>query len=176
MVGGNASAGKVTLTRPAPAGGLVVSLLASDPNVVVPATVTVAAGTTTATFTATTVPVTEEKAVAVTARLGTTELSAELEVQPAVLASFTLSPSSLTGGASSTGTLTLSGPAPLGGLTVSLVSSSAAVVVPSTVFVAAGSTSATFTVATSPVGVLTTATVNAALGAVTKSANVTLKP
>jgi hypothetical protein len=53
VIGGNDVTGTVTLGNPAPAGGAVVSLTGSEP-VVLPPTVTVAAGSRTMTFTAST--------------------------------------------------------------------------------------------------------------------------
>jgi hypothetical protein len=77
--------------------------------------------------------------------------------------SVSLSPSQTAPGTSVQGTVLLSGPAPPPGVTVTLASSSAAVTVPSSVIIPAGSTSATFTItvgAASP----TTVTVTATLG------------
>ena len=48
--GGNTATGTVTLQSPAPAGGLVVNLSSDDPSATVPPSVTVSAGSTTATF------------------------------------------------------------------------------------------------------------------------------
>src|SRR2546425_4097410 len=73
------------------------------------------------------------------------------------LSSLSLNPTSVTGGNSSTGTVTLSGAAPSGGAQVTLSSSNTVVArVPSSVTVAAGATSATFTVSTSAVTASTT--------------------
>src|SRR5439155_21258100 len=68
------------------------------------------------------------------------------------LSSIALNPMSVTGGSPSTGTLTLSGPAASGGAAVSLSSdNTTAATVPASVTVAAGASSATFTVSTSSV-------------------------
>lgn len=65
------------------------------------------------------------------------------------LVSLALNPATVTAPASSTGTVTLSGPAPTGGLTVTLASSDTRKArVPATVTVAAGQNTATFTVTT----------------------------
>src|SRR5439155_5723045 len=64
-----------------------------------------------------------------------------------VITALTVSPASLTGGASASGTVTLSLAAPAGGAQVTLSSSSPAAAVPASVTVAAGATSATFNVA-----------------------------
>src|SRR2546429_118676 len=78
------------------------------------------------------------------------------------LSSLTLNPTGVIGGLqSSTGTVTLSAPAPAGGANVALAGSNAAASVPSSVTVPAGATSATFTVNTSIVVVATSATISA---------------
>ena len=65
------------------------------------------------------------------------------------LVSFTVNPNSVTAGKSSTGTVTLPDPAPLGGLVVSLASEDPSVAsVPSTITIPAGDTSGSFTVST----------------------------
>jgi len=57
VVGGTSAQGTVTLSEPAPAGGVVVNLASSDPSTTVPTTVTVPANAFTATFTITTTAV-----------------------------------------------------------------------------------------------------------------------
>src|SRR6266850_471996 len=68
-----------------------------------------------------------------------------------VISALAVSPASLTGGASATGTVTLNGPAPAGGAQVTLSSSSPAATVPASVTVPSGATSASFSVTTSTV-------------------------
>jgi hypothetical protein len=91
---------------------------------------------------------------------------------PLPVASVTLNPSTVGGGNSSAGMVTLSGAAPSGGESVTLSSSNAAAQVPASVSVASGATSATFTVTTSSVSSQTSATISAsasvgsALGAI----------
>ena len=86
--------------------------------------------------------------VTVTATYGSATQAATLAVAPvpvvATLASVSLNPASVVGGASSTGTVTLSSAAPAGGAVVALASSnmSAAPTVPGSVTVAAGATTA----------------------------------
>src|SRR5437763_12392378 len=78
----------------------------------------------------------------------TPHASTALIVSPA-LASMTLNPATLTGGANSTGTVTLSAAAPAGGAVVALTSNNLnAATVPASVTVAAGATTARFLVAT----------------------------
>jgi hypothetical protein len=93
------------------------------------------------------------------------------------LSSLSVNPTSVTGGNSSTGTVTLSGPAPAGGAIVALSSSNtAAAKVPPDVTVAAGATTATFAVSTSAVAASTTVTVSAAYSGATRSASLTVMP
>jgi hypothetical protein len=94
---------------------------------------------------------------------------------PPALSSVTLNPTSVTGGASSTGTVTLANPAPTGGASVTLASSNTMVAsTPSSVTVTAGSTSATFTVTTSPVIFSTSVTISATYQGTTQSANLSV--
>jgi hypothetical protein len=94
------------------------------------------------------------------------------------LSSMSLNPVSVVGGAqSSTGTVTLSGPAPAGGAQVTLSSSNTSVAsVPSSVTVGPGATSATFTVSTGAVSAPTAVTISASYGGQTQSATLTVNP
>ena len=93
---------------------------------------------------------------------------------PATLNSVSVTPSSVTGGQSLTGTVSLSGPAP--GVSVSLSSASSAVSVPAMVIVPAGATSVNFSASTAAVGATTMSNISATLSGVTKTVNVTVQP
>jgi len=96
---------------------------------------------------------------------------------PVSLSSFTLNPTSVTGGNSSTGTVTLNEAAPAGGVQVALYSSNTtAARVPSSVTVAAGTSSATFPVSTSAVAASTAVTISASYSGATRSASLTVTP
>ncbi len=93
------------------------------------------------------------------------------------LSSLALSPSSVVGGSSSTGTVTLSAAAPSGGAVVSLSSSNSSVAqVPSSVTVTAGTTSQTFTVTTSSVTTTTSVTITASYSGSSPTATLTVTP
>ncbi len=92
------------------------------------------------------------------------------------LSSVGVNPTSVTGGSSSTGTVTLSGPAPSYGVTVNLSSSAPAATVPASVSVAGGASSATFTMNTSSVTASTPATITASYAGVMKTALLTVTP
>jgi hypothetical protein len=93
-----------------------------------------------------------------------------------VLSSIGLNPTSVTGGSPSTGTVSLSGPAPNYGSTVSLSSSAPAATVPAYLTVAAGASSANFTVSTGAVTASTLVTITASYGGVMKTASLTVNP
>ena len=84
VAGGTPSTGTVSITLPAPAGGTTVGLTSGEPAVAsVPASVTVASGQTSATFTVPTQPVTSSHTVVITATLGGDSRFAFLSVNPA---------------------------------------------------------------------------------------------
>jgi hypothetical protein len=180
VVGGpQSSTGTVTLSAAAPSGGAQVSLSSSDTATAqAPSSVTVPAGATSATFTVTTSAVAASTSVTISASFTGVTQTASLTVMPPprpTLASLTLNPSSVIGGplvGSSTGTVTLSGPAPSGGAQVTLSSSNNGVAsVPSSVTVPAGSTKASFIVNTSIVLFSANATITASYNGTTKQAN-----
>ncbi|HEY3161196.1 MAG TPA: hypothetical protein VGJ78_19660 [Vicinamibacterales bacterium] len=179
VTAGTSSTGTVTLNAPAPSGGATVQLSSMSPATV-PPTVTVPGGATTATFTVGTTSVSATTQAKLWAVLNTT-WGAVLTVTPGAagapsLSTLSLSPTTVTGGTSSQGTVTLSGPAPSGGSVVTLSSSNTAVAtVPASVTVAAGSTSQTFTVTTATVSAATSATITGTLG-VSRSATLTVNP
>ena len=183
VTGGNSSTGTVTLSGPAPSGGAQVTLSSTNTAVAsVPSSVTVAPGATSASFTVSTSAVAASTTITISASYGGATRSASLTVNPAApppptLSSLTLNPTSVVGGLqSSTGTVTLSAPAPAGGATVLLSSSNGAASVPSSVFVPAGATSATFTVNTSIVLISTSATISASYNGATRTATLGVLP
>jgi len=99
-----------------------------------------------------------------------------LTVSPLMLNSVALNPTSVVGEGNSTGTVTLSGPVPVGGAVVTLASNNtAAATVPASVTVAAGAATATFTVTSTAVSATTTATISATYGT-TQTAILTVTP
>ena len=177
------SSGLVTLSGTAPSGGAVVTLSSSNTSAAtVPASVTVPAGVISARFAVATSSVTTQTSVTITASYGSgSQQSAVLTVTPATsapsLTSLTVNPTSVNGGNSSTGTVTLSSAAEAGGVMVSLSSSDTSVAtVPPNVTVAAGATSASFTVKTNPVSASTTSTITGSYAGVQKSTLLTITP
>ncbi|HET6928824.1 MAG TPA: hypothetical protein VFI45_00760, partial [Candidatus Acidoferrum sp.] len=177
VVGGNSSTGTVTLSGPAPAGGMQVALSSSNTTVArTPASVTVAAGATSVTFAVSTSVVSASTTVTIFAAHNGASKSATLTVKPVpppapTLASLMLNPTSVVGGMqTSRGTVTLSAPAPAGGVQVTLSSSNSAASVPASVFIPAGASSASFTVNTSAVLISTSSTISARYNGTTRTA------
>ncbi|HTF26536.1 MAG TPA: S8 family serine peptidase, partial [Candidatus Limnocylindria bacterium] len=180
VTGGSPSTGTVTLSGPALTGGAQVLLSSNNGAASVSASVTIAAGASSATFTVSTSAVTASTPVTISASYAGVTKTASLTVLPQALptlSSLTLNPASVTGGAqTSTGTVTLSGPAPSGGIAVSLSSSTSTATVPASVTVVSGASSATFTVSTSAVTASTPVTISASYAGVTKTASLTVLP
>jgi hypothetical protein len=95
---------------------------------------------------------------------------------PPVLSSLAVSPVSVTGGGTATGTATLSTAAPAGGAQVTLSSNSGAASVPSSVTIPAGATSATFSVTTGAVGAPASVTISGSYGGATRTALLAVTP
>jgi hypothetical protein len=89
---------------------------------------------------------------------------------------FTLSTNAVVGGETISGRLTLAATAPQGGTLVSLSSGAREVVVPPTVLIAAGASSVTFAVTTTPVSTAVATTVTAEIGGSLYSSNIEVLP
>jgi MYXO-CTERM domain-containing protein len=174
---GDPATGSIALAAPAPAGGTVVPLSSSSPSVVtVPASVTVPAGQSGATFPVATAPVTVATSATITASFGEGPRSATLSLVPVSVASLSVAPANVLGGTASQGTVTLPGPAGAAGVSVQLTSSNpASATVPATVTVPAGASTATFPVSTSPVTTATAVILSATWGT-TATAVLTVSP
>ena len=159
VVGGTSVTGTVTLQRAAPAGGIEVTLVSNDTSLArPPAKVVVPEGATAASFSIATSPVSASTPITINTgtanddyRAPETWLTLLPPGSPAPapsLASVTVATPSVLAGHTTTGTVTLTGPAPSGGASVWVNGSmEGQVVTPSGgVTVPAGSTSANFTI------------------------------
>lgn len=176
VTGGNEVIGKMTLDAPAPEEGLYLWLGSDKPAVSMPFQLRVPAGATTATFPIRTPVVMASTPVIVTAFGGGIARRADLVLLPPAVAALSLDPASVTGGGAVTGTVSLTGPAPAGGVLVTLISDRGSAPVPGSVLVAAGMKTATFTLSTQVVAEVTTATITARGGGERRSAALTLRP
>jgi hypothetical protein len=177
VAAGSSSQGTVTFSS-AVSAATTVSLSSGNTAASTPASVTVPAGSASATFTVTTTFVSGTTTVLINASAGGVNQSASLTItqQPAgaTISAVTVSPTSVTGGNTAQGTVTLSAAAPSGGAAVSLTSNSTAATVPPGVTVAAGATSATFSVTTKAVTASTPVTISGTYGGATASASLTV--
>jgi RHS repeat-associated protein len=175
IAGGGTATGTVALSAAAPSGGAPVLLSSDSAAATVPGQATIAAGQTEASFNVATATVTSSTTAHITANYSGT-VSAVLNVVNGV-SSVTISPTSVVGGASATGTVVLLGPAPAGGATVSLASGAPSIAtVPSTVVVSAGATAASFAITSSSVTPSIVVTITASLAGSSTGAALTVNP
>lgn len=153
ILGGQGASLKITLTGPAPAGGVPIaitltSVLPNPPDATGAVTinggnpVVVTVGNTTQSFPITTTAVTATDTVQITGQVATNIHSTNLEVRAPRVTGITFSPSTVRGLLTTTMTVTLDGPAPAGGAMVALSASpnSQIVNLPASVTVPAGAT------------------------------------
>jgi hypothetical protein len=180
--------GTVTLSSAALLGGASISLTSDTPGVAaVPASITIPYGSVSGTFTGIAGSVAGPSTVTITATFNGIPMTVALSIIPGPVLSipiFTLSPYTMIGpGVVTTGTVGLNQPAPPGGVTLALATNSSAAKVPASVIVAAGQTSASFSVQGNSVSVSTpvflTATYTGGLapqGPVSTFTNLTVAP
>jgi hypothetical protein len=152
--------------------------LTATNGVTVPATVSITNGNNSATFTAT-VPAAASGTSAITATIYGTTATATITIQPKTvgLSSVSVTGLPVKGGTNTTGTVTMTGTAPSGGLLVNLSSSNTNVAtVPATAAVFAGSTSGSFTITTKAVTANTTVTITASRNGVVRTAVLNVDP
>lgn len=174
VIGGTSTTGTITLSSPATGDGMTF-VMSSQPGLSYPATVTVPAGSTQATFTINTDAVSQSLSTLIVAGGNGLTLKNTIILDP-LLAGMAASSSTVQGGSSASATVRLNGRAPAGGTTIALSSNNAAVRVPASVKVSAGSTSGKFTVTTGAVSSPITATVTGTSGAATMSFYLTVTP
>lgn len=170
VTGGSACAGTVTISAPAPSGGLAVTLWSHNSAYAqVPTSVTVQEGQTSATFPVTTPVVTGSKSVAISASANGAAVSTTVLVTKVALQSLTLTPNTVTGGGQVTGAVTLTS-SPNFDAVVSITNTYPNVAqAPASVTVSAGTRSATFTITTNPVKTVHSVSVTASFGGASKT-------
>jgi len=180
LVGGKSATGTVRLSAAAPSGGASVTLTKGFSNgatgtvpITIPASVSVPAGQTTASFAIATNSVAATTNVRISASFNGTTSAADMTLFP-LLAQVSFA-GNVPGGTPGTGTVTLNGAAPSGGTVVALASGNTSLVtVPASVTVPAGQTSVNFTANTQPVTQTTGVSVSASSGGTTVSTTVFL--
>lgn len=176
IAAGNSVTGTVILNGKAGPSGRTVLLSSTNPVAVVPAGVTLASGTKTKSFTIFTQNTTVQKVATISATLGATINRTLTVVVPPPLIDFTITPASVTGGATAVGKPTLGAPAPVGGVLVKFIENSPNVTVPASVVIGAGNTTINVSVATTAVVAPTIVTVEARLNGTVRTDTITINP
>jgi hypothetical protein len=177
VVGGIASKGAVTLSDPAPTGGVTVTVTSSDPSVTIsPASQVVALGKTAAAFTASTVAVGVAKSVTITVTANGVPVSTTLVVTPTAVASMTIAPATVISGNGATGTVKLAKAAAVDTTVALSVDASTVATVPATVTVPKGALTATFAVGTTKQTIQKIVNVSATTGGKPVVGKLTVKP
>ena len=158
--------GTVTLTKAAGTAGVKIELSSSETKVAVtPASVTVASGSKTATFSVTAEPVAASSKTTITGTDPSAKKATDVLVvdpPPVRITGLAVSPSTVVASATATGTVTLSADAPASGFKVDLTSEQTFVAFSPTVTVKSGAKTATFSISTTAVASDETATIRAA--------------
>ncbi|GAC1693026.1 MAG: hypothetical protein NVS9B5_35450 [Terriglobales bacterium] len=157
VVGPVTSIGTVYLVGIAGAAGVNATLSSANSVAAVPASVTIAAGSHSASVTVATSAVATKTTAKLTALALGAAASNVLTVTPEIPSSMTFKPGSIIGGLSTTCTVMMAGPAPVDtSVTLAVVSGGSTVAsMPATINVLAGSSSASFTVSTNVVSAST---------------------
>ncbi len=175
-VGGKSVTATLTLASPAPSGGMVFTLSSDDPTAAtVPPSLTVPQGATSRTFTVTAMIVPDWRAPILTATSGALTLRNTLEVDP-MLADLVANPGSATSNQNVTFTVLLNAAAPKKGVVVQLISKNPAIVLPASVTVPSGQTSASVMVKAGVVSSVTTGDIAARNSGATVSLTYTVSP
>jgi hypothetical protein len=168
--------GTVTLSAAAKSGGLKVALKSGSEYAAVPASVTVASGAKTATFTITTTVVPAKESAVVSASANSSSASADLTIVPPAVTALAIVPTSVICQQSATGTVTINVAAGVNGFDVALKSNEACASVPAIITVLPKATSASFTISTSVVTQPTVVTITATAGGSTATGTLTVQP
>ena len=178
--GGNSATLTVSLNGLARTFGLPVSLRSSNNAVAqVPLQVTVPAGKASTQVTVSTSPVTTVQTVTITGQAAGVSQTAALEIDPAnalQLSTLSVTPASVLGGKNVSATVALTGTAPPGGAKIGISSDNTAAQPPATVSVPFPSSSATFSITTSPVTASQTCNITATLGHSSQTAQIAVVP
>jgi hypothetical protein len=179
--GGNSTTGNaVTLTGTAGPEGATVALTSSDSHAVVPVSVLVPAGQSSANFTISTSSVSDRTTAIISASFGGHTVSAPIIIRPVApaLASVNLAATSIASGGTLEGnTVKLTAPAPAGRAAVALQSEAPAIVsVPAVVTVPTGAVSAPFSIKAGTVASSTSVGIRASYGGKTSQVFVSVQP
>ena len=170
--------GTLTLIGKAGPAGRTVLVTSSVPAAAYPisGSIVVASGLSVKNFTIYTNLVTVDTAVLFTATLGSSKTKWVSVLRPPTFTTFTVAPTTVTGGTSATVTATLAGPTSVSGLKVSLSDSSAFASMPATATFALGASSTTATVTTTAPPSTRLVTLTGKFNGITRTATLTITP
>jgi hypothetical protein len=173
--GGASATAFATLNGLAPAGGLAINFSSDNPSALAPAVATVPAGGNSVPVSIQTSNVAANTVANITASFNGVSMQSALTITPqGQPASITLSPSSLTGGASAVGTVRIAAAASTD-QTFQLSNNNPGVVgIPASITIPAGATAASFNISTKAVSTATSATISVTGGGVTQSATLSI--
>jgi hypothetical protein len=174
VAGGNSSLGIVTLSAPSTL-DISVDLSSNCSAAGVPSSIVIPAGQSDAEFDVTTVPVLSNTTATITASEGGASSSAKLTVKPPTLSALSLAPTTVVGGSSASGTVSLTG-ITLTPVTVSISSTSNAVSFPTSTTIPAGQSQGQFSIGATAVATKTTATIKVTVAGLSKTASLMIKP
>ena len=179
MNGGTSTTGTIILSAAAPDGGARVSLVSNDASVTVPHFVVVRAGSKIARFPVTTTAVARTLSVTVTATWKSVGKTAEITLSPhgqVSVSSVSVNPIHVTSGVTATGTVTLSAPAPAGGVVVFMWTNGSPAFVPTSITIPAGAVTGAFPVSTNWVSSVSQGTITAFYNGFSKTTTITVAP
>jgi hypothetical protein len=170
--------GYLTISSPAPEGGLTFDISAVPGLISGPSTVTVPFGKKTAQFTFQTAAVSVDTSIAITVGRNGSSVSANQLALAPLLRGFVFNPSIVTGEGTTQGTISITGVAPAGGLVIdlSIIRPTTGVTVPATVTVPAGLNAVSFTATYSRVTASVTAQIRASLNGKNLDRSFTINP
>jgi len=174
--GGEMVTGTITLSNPAPTGGVQLKVQSSESYVQLPGSVMVPAGATTATFNIQTVGVANIQIANIMVSNTLSSMGTTITIYPAVVSSVTVTPSPVVSGNSSTGFIKILGVAPPNGMAVILNVTKGALTVPNLVKVPTGANSASFTCTAKQVTSSSQVTVSASFANTTVQSVVNIVP
>ncbi len=169
--------GTVTLDKVAGAGGVVITLSSDHPEAAIPfsTTVVVPQGQVAAQFHIDVRSVGDITPTIFTATAGTNSVMTGLVVHPVTAKSVQFASPAAKAGDTIAGTVTLTGPAPIGGATVLISADSSQVTVPAAVTVPAGQVAAPFTLKAQSLTAAATATITATYAGVAPQTEISIE-
>ncbi len=176
VLGGQTATATITLISAAGAYGNVIKLSTSTAEAPVPATVTVPAGQTSVQVPIQTTAVSSTSLATITTTFGIYTLSGTLTIMPASVSNLTFATNPVVGGQSTMATVMLGSAAGPYGDVVKISSSNGDAIVPATVTVASGQTTANFNINTVAVSSNRTVAITATFGTSSVSKTLTIAP